>query len=199
MDVMAIPAPVRIGPEEYLERERKAEFKSEYWYGEVFAMSGVVESHAIICSNLNRFVGNRLADSPCLVFGSDMKVGVTKKRGFAYPDVSVTCGERRYYDSVRDVLMNPIVIFEVLSESTRDFDLGRKFWEYKRLDSLKHYVTIEQRLRFVGHYERQTDGGWRVEELTGENDILRLDAIGIALPLAEIYHRIELLPADADL
>jgi len=188
-----------ITPEEYLERERKAEFKSEYWHGEVFAMSGVVENHALICSNLAIHAGIRLRGSSCRVFGSDMKVGVTKKRGFAYPDLTVTCGERRFYDNVRDVLMNPIVIFEVLSESTRDFDLGGKFREYKRLETLRHYVTIEQRYREVGHSVRQPDGTWLSEDLTGENDIVHLAAIGIDLPLSEIYEGIELLPADPEL
>lgn len=194
-----IPAVTKISPEEYLERERKAEYKSEYWHGEVFAMSGAVEAHALICTNLTVSVGNRSRNSNCRVFGSDMKVGVTKKRGFAYPDLSVTCGERRFYDNIRDVLMNPIVIFEVLWESTRNFDLGGKFREYKRLDTLRHYVTIEQRHREVGHSIRQPDGNWLTEELTGENDVLHLTAIGIDLPLSEIYDGIELLPADADL
>jgi len=126
-----------------------------------------------------------------------MKVGLPKERGFSYPDVSVVCGEPRFYDAVRDVLMNPVVIFEVLSDSTRDFDLGSKFLEYKRLPSLKHYVTIEQQKRFVGHNERQVDGSWRNEDLTGEGDILRLHAVGIEVPLSEIYYRIELTVDEA--
>jgi Uma2 family endonuclease len=188
---MAVPLP-RLSPEEYLERERKAQCKSEYWHGQVFAMSGAVARHVQICTNLTYCIESQLRNSPCHVFGSDMKVGITKKKGFSYPDLSVVCGKPEFFDAVEDVLTNPVVIFEVLSDSTRDFDLGTKFLEYKRLPSLKHYVTVEQRTRFVGHNERQSDGSWRNEDLTGENDILRLTAIGVELPLTEIYHRIEL-------
>jgi Uma2 family endonuclease len=193
---MAIPVVHRISAEEYLSRDRIARHKSEYWHGEVSAMSGVTENHALICTNLTIYVGARLRDSSYDVFGSDMKVGVTKKRGFAYPDLTVTCGERKFFDQVRDVLMNPVAIFEVLSDGTRDFDLGRKFREYKRLESLKHYVTIEQRFREVGHSERQADGSWRSEDFTAEGDIIRLNSIGIEFPLDEIYRRIALLPSE---
>jgi Uma2 family endonuclease len=193
---MAIPVVTKISPEEYLERERKAEYKSEYWHGEVFAMSGAVANHVLICTNLNFCIEGQLRNSSCYVFGPDMKVGLTKKRGFSYPDLSIVCGEPRFYDDVQDVLMNPVVILEVLSNSTRDFDLGSKFLEYKRLPSLKHYVTIEQYIRFVGHNERQSDGSWRNDDLTGEDDVLRLHAVGIEVPLSEIYHRIELAPAE---
>jgi Uma2 family endonuclease len=178
--------------EEYLEAERKAEFNSEFWPGQVYGMAGAVERHGQICSNLVRFLQNRLDGRPCQVFGSNMKVGVTKKRGFAYPDVTVTCGERRYFDSVRDVLTNPGVIFEVVSDSTRAFDLGRKFEEYQRLESLRHYVLVEPNRRSVTHIKRNDAGEWIYDHKSGAADVIKL--LDIELPPSEIYLQVELEP-----
>lgn len=188
----AVPQPAKITPEEYLERERKAEHKSEYWHGEVFAMAGVTESHDLICVNLVAHLFRRLAGRPCRLHTADMKVGVTKKRGFAYPDLSVSCGERKFYDATRDVLTNPTVIFEVLSDSTRSLDETRKFYEYQKIESLRHYVLIEQRKRCVYHYERGDDGRWPFEILEAPGANLKLNAIGVELPLDEIYWEIPL-------
>ena len=189
---MAAPIPQRMTADEYLAAEREAEFKSEFWLGQVYAMAGAVERHSDVCSNLSRFLQTRLAGRPCKVHGSDMKVGATKKRGFAYPDVTVVCGERRFYDDTRDVLTNPTAIFEVLSDSTRAFDFAGKFREYQRLESLQHYVLIEPRQRSVTHYERGAQGQWIYVLLTAESDVLRM--LDIELPLAEIYHQVELEP-----
>ena len=189
---MAAPIPQRKTADDNLAAERKAEIKSEFWLGQVYAMAGTVERHSDICSNLSRFLQNRLAGRPCKVHGSDMKVGAKKKRGFAYPDVTVVCGELRFYDETRDVLTNPTAIFEVLSDSTREFDMAGKFREYQRLESLQHYILIEPRQRSVTHYARGAPGQWIYLLLTAEGDVLRL--LDIELPLAEIYHQVELDP-----
>lgn len=196
---MAARVPKKLTPDEYLALERAASERSEYWHGQIYAMSGNTENHDLICSNLSRFVQNRLDGKPCRVFTSSMKVGVTKKRGFAYPDLTAACGERQFYDKVRDVLMNPTVIFEVLSDSTRGFDQGDKFLEYQRLDSLRHYVLVEQAQRRVVHYERSSEGRWTYEALTGPGTTVNLAALAIELPLDEIYHEITLVaPPEQD-
>lgn len=192
----AAPVPQRMTAEEYLAAERLASFRSEYWLGQVYAMSGAVARHVDVCSNLSRFLQNRLDGRPCRVHGSDIKVGATKKRGFAYPDLTITCGERHFYDDVQDVLTNPTAIFEVLSDSTRAFDLDGKFKEYQRLESLQHYVLIEPARREVKHYQRGEAGAWIYRLLTGEHDALHL--LDIELPLSEIYHRVDLEPEPAD-
>ncbi|MBL8229201.1 MAG: Uma2 family endonuclease [Bryobacterales bacterium] len=188
---MAVPLPTRITPEQYLELERTATVRHEYWLGEIVAMSGATFAHELICSNLSRFTQNRLGERDCQVVGSNMKVGVTKKRGFAHPDVTIVCGEPHFYDDVQDVLMNPVVVFEVLSDSTRHLDVGPKLGEYQRLESLRHYVTVEQKIRFVNHWER-VDNRWVFETLDEEQHVLRLSAIDIELPLTEIYRRVAL-------
>ena len=185
-------------PDEYLALERAAPMRSEYWHGHMYAMAGATENHDLICSNLSRFVQVRLEGTACRVFSSNMKVGVTKKRGFAYPDLTVSCGERRFYDETRDVLMNPVAVFEVLSDSTKAFDQGGKFQEYQRLHSLRHYVLVEQSRRLVAHYERVTGARWSYELLEEPGARVRLESLGIDLPLDEIYRDIELAPAEPD-
>lgn len=193
----AASIPQRMTAEEYLAAERLAPFRSEYWLGQVCPRAGAVVAHVEVCSNLSRFLQNRLEGRPCSVYGSDLKVGITKKRGFAYPDMTVVSGEVKLYDDVKDVLTNPTAIFEVLSDSTRAFDLDGKFKEYQRLESLQHYVLIEPARREVKHYQRGEAGAWIYRLLTGEHDALRL--LDIELPLSEIYHRIDLEPEPADL
>lgn len=192
---MAAPLPTRITPEQYLEAERKATVRHEYWLGKIVAMSGETHTHAVICSNLMYLTQVTLRSQLCYVLGSNMKVGVTKKRGFAYPDVTIVCGEPRFYDDVQDVLMNPVVIFEVLSDSTRHLDVGPKLREYQRLESLRHYLTVEQKIRFVNHWER-ADNRWMFETLDEEQHTLRLSAVDIELPLSEIYRRVAITEAE---
>jgi Uma2 family endonuclease len=178
--------------DDYLVLERAAFERSEYWRGETHHMPGMTERHNLLCGNLSYFLQTRLDGTGSRVFTSNMKVGIGHGRAFAYPDLSVTRGDRFFYDKVRDVLTNPTVIFEVLSDSTRSFDQGEKFLEYQRLDSLRHYVLIEQSERLVIHYERSSEGRWTYEALTGPGVAVNLTALGIELPLDEIYHEITL-------
>lgn len=189
---MAAPIAQRITASEYLAAERAATSRSEYWHGEVFAMSGAVRRYVLVAGNLNRFLQIRLDGKPCEVYGPDMKVGATKKRGFAYPDLSIVRGEPLFLDATEDVLTNPTAIFEVLSESTREFDQGKKFEEYQRLPSLQHYVLIEPERCLVQHYARAEAATWIYSLLTSPED--RLHLLDIDLPLLEIYHRIEMEP-----
>nr|MBA3533632.1 Uma2 family endonuclease [Ardenticatenales bacterium] len=115
-----------INPEEYLSLERKAEFKSEYMDGAIIAMAGSSERHNLIVANIIAGLHGQLRGRSCRVYPSDLKVRATK-RHFFYPDVSVICGETTFHDEQRDVVLNPIVIFEVLSEGTAAYDRGKKF------------------------------------------------------------------------
>ncbi len=195
---MAATTPQASTPEEYLGRERKAAHKSEYWHGLVYTMAGDSANHDTICVNLVANLHRRLAFGKCRLHTSDMKVGVTKRRGFAYPDLTITCGQRKYYDAVEDVLNNPTVIFEVLSDSTREFDQTTKWDEYQKLESLRHYVLIEQESRWVRHYERLENRRWTFEVLSAPDASLKLAATAIDLPLDEIYAEITFPAAEPD-
>src|SRR5205809_2192753 len=142
-------------PEEYLEIERKAAFKSEYYQGEMFAMAGGSPPHAWIISNLNYELVRQLKGRPCRVGTNDLRLRVLPSGLYTYPDVMVVCGKPQYADYRKDTLLNPIVIIEVLSDSTRDYDRGRKFQHYRALPSLQEYLTVAQDTPHIEHWTRQ--------------------------------------------
>jgi Uma2 family endonuclease len=174
---------------EYLEHERKAEFKSEYLDGEVFAMAGGSPRHAWIVVNTAAELRYRLKDSLCRVSSSDLRLRVT--RLYTYPDVMVVCAEPQFADDQKDTLLNPVLVIEVLSESTGDYDRGRKFQHYRTLPSLKEYLTIAQDEPHVEHWVRQPDNHWVLFEYNGIAETLQLSCVGCDLPLAEVYHKID--------
>src|SRR5215470_16405199 len=116
-----------LSPDEYLELERKAERKSEYFQGEMFAMAGASPTHSVIVNNLVAALLHQLWAKPCLVYSSDVRLRVSPSGLYTYPDVMVVCGEVQFADDQKDTVLNPNVIVEVLSDSTRDYDRGRKF------------------------------------------------------------------------
>src|SRR5579875_1653741 len=124
---MSLPASTLISPEEYLERERKAETRSEYFRGRMFAMAGTSLNHAQIVANLTRELGNQFRNRRCRAVSSELRVGVSPAGLYTYPDVVVTCGEEKFLDAELDTLLNPTVLIEVLSDSTKNYDRGQKF------------------------------------------------------------------------
>jgi Uma2 family endonuclease len=177
-------------PEEYLEIERAAERKSEYFRGEMFAMAGATERHVSIVTNLVAELRQSLKGRPCKVYSTDMRLRVSPSGLYTYPDVMVACGDLQFADDRKDTLLNPLVIIEVLSESTRDYDRGRKFQHYRALPFLKEYLTIAQDEVHVEHWLRP-EGDWRLKEFSDLAQTACLDSIDCTLPLAEIYHKID--------
>lgn len=193
MSALSIPF---MTPEQYLEIERQAEYKSEYHSGQMFAMAGASRPHNLIVSNLVREIGNRLKGKPCETYPSDMRVLVAATGLYTYPDVSVACEEPEFLDSKGDVLLNPLVIVEVLSDSTEAYDRGAKFALYQKLPSLKEYILVSQNTPQVERYVRQGKESWlysRVDVLESE---VALDTLGCRLPLPEIYDRVTFTAAE---
>ena len=184
-------------PEEYLAKERKAEYKSEYSGGEIFAMSGATRAHNLIAGNVSRETGNQLRDRPCEVYQSDMRVKVSPTGLYAYPDVEVVCDQPQFEDAEVDTLLNPTVLFEVLSESTEDYDRGKKFEHYRTLESLQEYVLVAQEKCHVEQFTRQPDGRWILWETNDPEAVLELGSIGCELKLSEIYAKVEFGKAPA--
>jgi Uma2 family endonuclease len=133
-----------VSQEEYLAQERLAERKSKYYQGEVFAMSGASPRHVWIVANIVAEFRQQLKGKPCLVSASDLRLRVTPADLYTYPDVMVICGEAQFADDQKDTVLNPVLIVEVLSESIRNYDRGRKFQHYRKLPSLIEYLLIEQ-------------------------------------------------------
>jgi Uma2 family endonuclease len=177
-------------PEEYLARERKAEFKSEYFAGEMFAMAGASRQHNLIAANIIRTLGNQLLERPCNVYPSDMRVKINKINKYTYPDVVVACGEEQFEDEHGDTLLNPVLIIEILSDSTEAYDRGKKFEHYQSLDSLAEYLLISQDPSRVEHYVRQDDRTWTYTEFHQAEDVVHLPTIDCDLALKDVYAKV---------
>ncbi len=187
---MATASKPSIAPEEYLEQERKAEFKSEYFDGEVFAMSGASRRHVVITKNVTVALDRRLGGRPCETYGSDMRVRVSATGLYTYPDVTVACGDEQFLDNETDTLLNPVLIVEVLSPTTKDYDRGDKFASYRTISSLREYLTISQDRVHVEQWQRQEDERWVLSEYSDITGKLQLGSLGIEVPLTEIYRRV---------
>jgi Uma2 family endonuclease len=183
---------LRLTPEEYLTLEREAEYKSEYFAGEVFSMAGASARHALIVTNVVRELSTQLKRRPCNVYSTDLRVRVSATGLYTYPDIVVVCGTPQWADDQQDTLLNPTLLVEVLSESTKDYDRGGKFEHYRTLDSLTEYLLVAQDKVHVEHFVRQPDHRWILSETNNLSDTITLEAIGCTLDLAEVYDKVEL-------
>lgn len=177
-------------PEEYLELEVKADHKSEYLAGQIYAMAGGSPQHDQISFNLISTLGGQLRGGPCRGYTSDQLVLVRETGLFTYPDVTVVCGEPRFEQMRVNVLVNPTLLIEVLSDSTEAYDRGEKFAHYRRIESLQEYVLVAQDRPRIERYLRQEDGTWNYTAAEGLEAMLRLDSIRCGLRLAEVYAQV---------
>jgi Uma2 family endonuclease len=181
----------RFTPVEYLRMERAALEKSEYYDGEIFAMAGAREAHDLIGGNVYVAFRSSLRSHGCEAYSSDMKVAVTSAGPFFYPDVSLACGERKFRDARRDVLLNPSVIVEVLSKSTERFDRVIKVKEYQRIPTVNAILLVStERI----HVEVHTRAGrsWKRHDVSGLASFVEIASPPCVLPLADIYDSVEL-------
>ena len=181
----------RISPEEYLERERQAETKSEYLRGEVFAMAGGSLRHALIISNLSGELRNKLRNRQCIAVSSDARLAVALAGLYTYPDVMVICGQAEFADNRTETVINPIIIIEVLSESTKSYDLGAKFHYYRSLPSLMEYLTVAQSEVHIEHNVRQKSGQWLLTDYGNPDAVLNLPSLDVEVRIADIYEKVE--------
>lgn len=186
---------IRLTPDEYLTIERQAEYKSEYFNGEVFAMSGGTKQHNLITVNVSSSLHAQLRKRPCTVYSSDQRVKVSATGLYTYPDISVVCGEAKYDNNQQDTLLNPTVIIEVLSKSTAGYDRNEKFAHYRKLDSLSQYILIAQVRCHVEIYTRQANGDWLLSETDEIQQGITLPSIECRLALSDIYEKVEILPS----
>ena len=193
--------------EQYLEMERPSEERHEYLDGYVYAMAGESPEHADICTDLILLLGNQLGDGPCRIRSKDTKIrsGPRPKsrrftKGlFSYPDLVVICGEPQYLDEYRDVILNPTVIIEVLSEATEKFDRGAKFLRYQNWNpALSDYLLVWQDQPVIEHFVRQLDGTWRYSAHQGLEQGLKIESIACALPLERVYRRVTFTAAEPE-
>ena len=180
----------KLTEEQYLAIERAAEYKSEFLDGVMYAMSGGSLRHSGLASNLIGELHAKLQGSQCQVFTSDLRVRVSN-RMYAYPDVSAVCAKPLLADDQKDVLLNPIVIIEVLSPSTEQYDRGVKFHLYRTIESLQEYILVDQDKIMVEQYTRGDEGTWILRDHRNPDDELKMDSIHAVLPLRRIYDGVD--------
>lgn len=183
----------RLTPEQYLALERQLEGRHEFYRGEMFAMARASRNHIRIVGNLHAALHGHLRGQPCEVYMLDMRVLVKPTGLFTYPDITITRGQPRFLDNAFDTLLNPTVIIEVLSPSTELYDRVRKFAHYREIASLREYVLVAQDRMSVEWYRLEGEH-WVLRDATRPEGRLVLDSIGCAIPLSQIYERVEFPP-----
>jgi Uma2 family endonuclease len=184
-----------LSPQEYYRIERDAEWKSEYFDGEMFAMAGGSPMRSLTKANVIRALGNALQrrGSSCRAFDSDLRVRVPKTGLRTYPDASVICGPLNYdeEDDAKQTVTNPTLIVEVLSPSTESYDRGTKFTHYQSIPTLKQFVLVSLESAQVESFLRMDDGTWQYARVSEPEEIVTLSSIDVTIPLAEIYQGVE--------
>ncbi|HEX8459026.1 MAG TPA: Uma2 family endonuclease [Pyrinomonadaceae bacterium] len=189
---MSRQAKTYVAPEEYLALEREAEYKNEYFDGEIFAMVGASRKHNLISLNVAVILHAQLRNRPCEVYTGDMRIRIESANIYTYADVTVVCGEPKFEDGYLDTLLNPDVIVEVLSKSTASYDRRQKFAFYRTIESLTDYMLISQDNFHVEHYAKQPDGRWLLSDYRAVEDVVPLDSLPCSLPLREIYGKVSM-------
>jgi len=186
----ALPKSKTYTPEEYLALEERAEYKSEYVDGYIFKMAGGTEAHIQISFNAAKLFAHNLRGK-CRAYQSEMKVWVEEVGTYFYPDVTVVCGERKFHKGKSGIVENPILIVEVLSRSTEDYDKNDKFFTYQYIESFQEYVLISQEKPVVQQYIRQKDGNWKIKATSGLNSTVYFESVETEISLQEIYDLVE--------
>ena len=185
--MLAQPKP-HYTPETYLELERKAAYKSEYFKGEIFAMAGASRNHNRIKENLAGEVYTFLKGKRCQSFSSDMRLHIPSNSLYTYPDLVIVCGEPELLDSTFDTLLNPTVIIEVLSDRTKNYDRGEKFMLYRNIPAFQEYILIDSEQVRAEAWFKPENGFWTLRKETDQaDDSLTIQTLDFTLPLREIY------------
>jgi Uma2 family endonuclease len=195
---MATQPKTYITPEQYLEIERKAEFKSEYYQGEMWPLgeppvtASTKEAHSLIVWNLAAELHRQLRAKPCRAYMNDMRVRVNATGLYTYPDIAAVCGEPQFLDETRDTLLNPSLIVEVLSPSTEVYDRTCKFEHCRSVESVSEYLMLASERVSAVLYARQPDGRWLLTFAGHLEDSLDLQSVGAHLVLADLYEKVDL-------
>ena len=188
--------PAITAAEEYLAFDNASPIKHEFINGEIVAMVGSNENHNIISMNIAASLHSQLRDRPCKVYHADMRVNASPKGDYSYPDVAAVCGDAEFLEAKRLTLLNPIVIVEVLSDSTRGYDREEKAQAYRTLPGLQAYLLIAQDAPYIEYY-RRTDEGWLLQDIIGLAASVELHALGCTLAMADVCAKVEFEEDDA--
>lgn len=176
--------------EEYFSLVEESDLKIEYHKGRIYAMAGGTSNHNIISGNILTALNNALTERDCLVYNSDQQLAISQQERYVYADVAVVCGERAFEDQKETRLINPSLIFEVLSDSTKDYDKTTKFHLYCRLPSFKEYALVHSDRIFVESFYKEESGLWRISSAFSLQESIHLYSLSIDLPLSRLYNKI---------
>ena len=179
--------------EEYLQMEEASDEKHEYYQGEIFAMAGAKVPHNIISVNLIKLLGQKLKGKSCEPFNSDQRIYIPQNSLFTYPDISIICGEIVTLNNDDWNIINPVVIIEVLSKATKNYDRGDKFKLYRDIATLKEYILIDSETISIEAFRINDGGHWELEEYKKADNILLIKCIQVSIPVTEIYERTDLI------
>ena len=186
---MATEPKPHLTPQQYIDLERKADTRHEYWNGQTFAMAGTTRYHARIVRNLVTRLHTGLQSSDCQAYSSELRLHIPATGFYTYPNVMVACGEEQYLDDQFDTLLNPILLIEVLSESTADYDRGRKFAQYRSIASLREYLIVAQDKFSIEQYVRQ-EPGWTLTEYSDPARAIALVSLPLGMSVVDIYEKV---------
>lgn len=185
-------------PEEYLELEEQAEFKSEYRDGEIVPMTGGTTNHNQIALNLAASIKIAIKGQNYRIYINDVRLWIPKYRQYTYPDVMVIEGQPVYTGTNRTTVTNPSLIVEVLSKSTQNYDQGNKFLYYRSIPEFKEYILIDQYQYHVMHYVKTADGKWVFDEIEGESANLVLETVDFEITLSDLYEQVDFSVNDGE-
>jgi Uma2 family endonuclease len=185
------PALKYITPEEYLAREETAGYRSEYYQGEIFAMAGGSINHNRIVKNCINHFEAEFRDENCEAFIENLRLWIKANGLFTYPDLVVVCGEPELYPDRDDTIVNPLVIIEVLSKSTKDYNRFEKFKLYRSIPTLQEYILIDQYTIHVEQYYLEAPKKWVLAEYNQLTDVLKFAKINFQISLQDIYRRVK--------
>ena len=174
-------------PEEYIELEEKSEFKNEYIHGEIIAMTSGTTNHNEIAGNFYLHFKLKMRNQNYKIYMGDVKLWLQRYQIYTYPDIMVIQGEPTYQGTGTTQVTNPLMIVEVLSKSTINYDKTDKFRFYRSLPELKEYIMINQYEYFIEQFAKNAEGQWVLTEYESVNDILSLKSIDFQIPFSDIY------------
>lgn len=181
--------------EDYLAFERAADERHEFRNGEIIGMTGTRRAHNIISTNISGILWNHLKGKACETYAGDMRVYMPLEDLCTYPDVVVVCGKPEFQDEVFDTLLNPIILIEILSDTTEAYDRGDKSLSFRKIASLREYLLVSQDRMQIEKYTGHGDGFWMLTDASGDDAEVVLESIGCTLSLAEIYDKVDFTAA----
>jgi Uma2 family endonuclease len=187
MDMCAAQQQLKFSLDDYLLWEAEQSERHEYLNGEVFAMTGARDTHNTIALNIASALRSALRGSPCRAFIADMKLRIDVANAAFYPDVMVTCDPRDKTPETDLAKQHPVLIVEVLSDSTSAYDRGLKFEHYRKIDTLKEYLLVEQDRRHADLFRRREDDSRWVLYASGATDDVVLDSVGVQLSMDTLF------------